>query len=455
MTNNKAASSPLSFSTRVGYGVGDFASNIYFQASLLYLLYFYTDVFGISASVAASIFLVARIVDAFADPIMGFISDRTRTRWGKFRPWLIIGSVPMAIIGVLTFSAPDLSVSGKVIYAYVTYILFGIAYTVVNIPYSSLTAALTQDPHERTILSTFRMVFAMLGAVLIAVVLLPFVKALGGGAMGFTLAMSFFGALAVVLFTISFATTRENVEAPGHAPSLADAVNVLKGNWPLILILVTFWAGMMGYTIRASAVVYYFKYNVGREDLVPYYMLSLTLANLIGIMATPLISGRLGKRKAYILMALLGAVPSTALYFIPYDAVWTIFGLSIASSFCFGAPAVLGWAMMPDTIEYAEWKTGIRAEGVIYATSSFFQKLAMALGGAFSGLLLAWTGYVANAEQTAGTMEGIAFMMAGAPVIVMAIGIVAIWYYPLDEKTHGDIVEELEARRRALPGEQP
>lgn len=432
----------------VGYGVGDLAVNLFFQSALIFLLFFYTDVFGISPAAAASIFLVARVVDAITDPMMGMIADRTRTRWGKFRPYLLIGGPPLALIAVATFSAPDLGDSGKIVYAYVTYILFGIAYTVVSIPYSGLTAVITDDGQERTILSAYRMAFAMVGGLIVSAATWPLVEAFGGGVIGYQMTIGIYGIAAILLLAITFATTTETeVSNLAKPPTIAESIGALSGNLPLWLIIIAFWMGMMAFTIRSSAIIYYFVYNLGREDLIAFYMPSLAAAHLLGVIVTPWIAKRIGKKGTYFWGSVMGILSGLALYITPYDAIPAIFAISILGGFFFAAPTVMGWSMLPDTIEYAEWKQGVRADGAIYAAASFFQKLAMAIGGAMAGLILSMTGYVANQAQTPEALNGILFMVALGPVIAMAIGIFAIWFYQLDDETHASIRAELDERR--------
>ncbi len=438
----------LGVGTYVGYGVGDLAVNLFFQSAILYLLIFYTDVVGISPAVAASIFLVARVVDAVTDPLMGVIADKTRTRWGKFRPYLIYGSVPLSLMAVATFSAPFADGTNKILFAYATYIVFGIAYTVVSIPYSGLTAVITDDAQERTMLSAYRMAFALGGGLIVGVATLPLVDALGGGAQGYQMTLGIYGVLAILFLLVTFATTRERVtDIAPQTPRLVDCFTVLAHNPPLWLITTAFFMGMLAFIIRSTAIIYYFEYNLGQKDLFPIFMLSILVGQLAGIVATPMVAKRIGKKNTYIWGALGGMVTGVFLFLTPYDAIAAIFGISILGSFFFAFPTVMGWSMLPDTIEYAEWKKGIRADGAIYAVSSFFQKMAMAVGGALAAMILSVTGYVANQPQNAEALEGILLMISLVPVGIMVIGIIAIWFYQLDDETHATIRGELDERR--------
>jgi len=446
----RAAHGRLPFLVRAGYGAGDFAVNLFFQSALLFLLFFYTDVAGIAAATAASIFLVARIVDAVTDPVMGIIADRTRTRWGRFRPYVLLGGPLLALMGVATFSAPDLSPTGKVVYAYVSYILFGIAYTVVSIPYSSLTSALTEDAHERTVLSTYRMAFAMLGGLLVAAATVPLVQSFGGGAGGYQTTLAIYGVLACVLLTVTFAATRERQFAHEDVPRLRQTGQALKaGGWPLALLIFAFWMGMMAFTVRQTAIIYYFTYNVARTDLIALFMLTVALFNFIGIILVPPIAKRMGKRKTYLAGAFGGCVAGIALYLTPTDQVALIFLVSWVGSIMFAAPTVMGWSMLPDAVDYAELRSGVRADGAIYAATSFFQKMAMALGGAGAALILAATGYVPNAPQTPEALGGILFMVALGPVLLFVLGAAAMLFYPLTDEKFTDVTTALAEQRAA------
>lgn len=456
VVENKSGNAPdadrqtLGVRAKLGYGVGDLAINLFFQSSIIFLLYFYTDIFGISAAAAATLFLVARLVDAVTDPMMGAIADRTRTKWGQFRPYLLWGAPPLAVVTLAMFTAPELSESGKLVYAYVTYILFSIAYTVVSIPYSSLTAVITDNSHERTVLTAYRMAFALLGGVIVGVGTQPLVTLFGGGALGFQITIGLYGGIAIAVLALTFANTTEKALAVSQtAPTIREMLSVLSGNLPLWLIIIAFFAGMLAFTIRSSAVIYYFSYNLGRADLFPLFMLAILASQFMGILITPWLSARLGKKRTYISGAALGILSGFALYMTPYDALGAIFVLSIVGSLCFAAPTVLGWSMLPDTIEYAQWKQGVRADGAIYATASFFQKLAMAIGGALAGLVLAGSGYVANETQSPEALNGILAMVSLIPVLALVMGTVAIWFYPIDEALHVRMRTEIKTRALA------
>ncbi len=431
-------------SQRLGYGAGDLGINLYFISAMTYLLYFYTDVFGLSAAAAGGVFLVARVVDAVTDPLMGLIAERTRSRWGRFRPWILFGAVPMGVIAVLTFSVPDLSASGRVVWAYATYVTFGIVYTVVAIPYAALTASLTADHHERTVLSTVRMAFAFSGGYLISVGMLPLVAQLGGGAAGFANALVLFAVVATVLLWLTVALTRETIQPPPERrPALADSLRAVFGNGPLLVVMVLFTCGMLSFTVRQTVTVYYFKYNLGREDLVATFFGVTMPVMLVALSIVPALSARFGKAGAIVVGAVITLAGCIGLYFTPYDAIVWVFVWSCVVALGGTPIAVLGWAMIPDTVEYAQLRHGHRADGAIFAFASFFQKLAKALGGAGVAGALALVSYQPNVAQTPEALAMIHNLMTIAPAAIMVVMILAARAYRLDKAAHEEILARL------------
>ena len=434
---------------RFSYAVGDFGINLYFMSAMTFLLAFYTDVYGLSPAVAAGVFLVARVVDAVTDPVMGFIADRTRSRWGKFRPYILFGPLPLGLITVATFTVPGFDDFGKAAWAYVTYVLFGIVYTAVTIPYAAMTAVLTDDHQERTLLSTLRIGCAFAGGYVVSVSLLPMVDGFGGGASGFQAAMIVFAVVATALLWVTFAGTEERVTTAGAPQGLSfdDGLRALATNWPLMVVVVLFTLGMLAFTFRQTAAWYYFKYNMGREDLLSLYFGVTLPVMFLGLFAVPWLSRRFGKAGGIRVGAIVAIIGAVGFYFTPPDDVVMVFvwGSVLAMG---GAPvAVLGWAMIPDTVEYAQWRTGVRADGLILSTASFFQKIAKAIGGAGVAAALAYFGFAANAEQSEKTLEAILWAMSLAPLVIQVLLIAVSFAYRLDERAHGRIVAELRGRR--------
>jgi len=414
---------------------------------MTYLLYFYTDVFGLSAAAAGGVFLVARIVDAITDPMMGMIAERTSSRWGRLRPYLLLGAVPLALVSILTFTVPDLAESGKLVWAYLTYVGFGIVYTVVSIPYSALTASLTDDHHERTLLSTIRMAFAFAGGYVISVGMLPLVGMFETPAAGFQAAMVIFAVVATGLLALTFASTKERIRPPASQQlSFSDSLKAVYANPPLLIVIVLFTCGMLSFTVRQTVTLYYFKYNLGREDLIAAFFGITFPIMFVGLLAVPKLAAKLGKAGGIVAGAIVTILGCLGLYFTPYDAIPWIFFWSCVVALGGTPIAVLGWAMIPDTVEYAQWKLGLRADGAIFSFASFFQKLAKALGGAGVAGALAVAGYVANTDQSEASLRAIHNLMTLAPAAIMVVMIVAARCYRLDESAHAELISSLRER---------
>lgn len=439
----------LSNTQRVGYGIADFGINLYFISAMTYLLYFYTDVYGISAAAAAGVMLVARFVDAVTDPMMGIIAERTNSRWGRLRPYMLFGAIPLGIVAVMTFSTPDLNAEGKLWWAYLTYIAFGIAYTIVSIPYSALTASLTADHHERTVLSTIRMACAFGGGYVISAGMPALVGLFDTEAQGYQWSMGLFAVIATMLLWVTVWQTRERIQPPKTQKlSLSDSMKSVFLNPPLLIVMVLFTCGMLSFTIRQAVAIYYFKYNLQRPDLIETWFAITMPIMFVGLVFTPRLADRYGKSGGIMIGAIVTIFAAFGMYFTPYDNIEMIFvwGGLLALG---GTPiAVLGWAMLPDTVEYAQWRLGVRADGAIFAMSSFFQKLAKTIGGAGVAGVLAWSGYVANVDQTEASLAAIHNLMTLAPAGIMVIMILAARAYRLDGQTHARIVAEINAADR-------
>ncbi len=437
----------LPLADRLGYGVADFGINLYFISAMTYLLYFYTDVFGLSAAGAAGVMLAARLVDAVTDPVMGAIAERTHSRWGRLRPYLLFGALPLAAFAVLTFSTPTLTASGKLWWAYATYIGFSLAYTVVSIPYSALTASLTLAHQERTMLSTIRMACAFAGGIAVSVGMPALVGAFASEAAGYQAAMALFALVATATLLVTFRHTAERVKPPpAQRLTLANSLKAVFANPPLIVVMVLFTCGMLAFTVRQAVAIYYFEYNLGRPDLIAGWFGFTMPVMFIGLAVTPKLAARYGKAGGILIGAVVTLAACLGLHFTPYTNIPVIFfwGALIALG---GTPiAVLGWAMLPDTVEFAQWRHGVRADGAIFAMSSFFQKLAKTLGGAGVAAGLAWAGYVANTEQSAASLAAIHNMMTLVPATIMLVIILAARFYSLDQAAHAKVVREIKLR---------
>ena len=443
----------LSVTEKVGYGIGDAAANFIFQTMIIFQLAFYTDTFGITAAAAGTLFLVVRVFDAAFDPLMGVIADRTNTRWGKFRPWILWTAVPFGIMGFLAFTTPDLTPSGKLAYAYVTYILLMMVYSANNLPYSALSGVMTGDVVQRTSLSSYRMVFAMASQLVIQGLALPMVEKFGGGndALGYKITMGIFSALAVVFFVITFATTRERVRPdPAQKSSIRqDFADLLSnGPWKAMFALTTIL--FITLALRGGVMVYFFKYYVGREDMFSLFNVIGTGTTIIGVLLSKPVAERIGKRRLFIL-GLLGTVLFTAVFILlPPGNLPLIITTEALRQFAYGFTIPLLWAMMADVADFSEWKTHRRATAVIFSAIIFALKAGLGIGGAIGGYLLDAYGYVPNAVQSEQALFGIRLTTSIYPAIGFLLCAVCLVFYRIDKPIELEMSRDLAERRDAF-----
>ena len=439
----------MTFKSRVSYALGDTGINLYFMSTVTFLTYFYTEVYGLSAAAVAGLFLFARSIDAVTDPLMGYLADHTRSKWGRFRPYLLFGAIPLGLITVATFTIPDFDDTGKVIWAYVTYTLFGIIYTLVTIPYAGMTSLLTEDYGERATLSTFRMAGAFTGALIVVTCMLPLVGFFGGGIEGgFGITMAILALLSTGLIWVCFLGTKERNELvrDQERVSIENALKVLVNNPPLWIVISLFILGMLAFTFRQTTAPYYIEYFVGRPDLITPFLIVTLCIMFVGLACVPTLVKRLGKQASIQVGAVVAMLGSLGLFFNPPENVVLVFvwGCVMALG---GTPiAVLGWAMIPDTVEYAQHKHGIRADGVILSTASFFQKVGKMVAGVAIPAILAFTGYVAHEVQSAASIQGIIVSVAAVPFVVNLLLLLICMTYKLDAAEHSALVDEIKER---------
>jgi glycoside/pentoside/hexuronide:cation symporter, GPH family len=431
---------------KIGYAVGDLACNLVFQTISIFLLFFYTDIFGISAAAASTLFLVARLWDAINDPIMGSIVDKTHTRWGKFRPYLLFGAFPFALFGILCFSTPDFSATGKLIYAYVTYIALGMIYTVVNVPYGALTSAITQDPKERTSLSSIRMLFALAGGLAVSMGIPSLSRLFGGDdvAKGYQMSMGLFSIIAMLLLLVTFATTKERYSSTSSPKtSLAETIKMLKDNRPLLILSGIFIVIFGNNTISGAVGIYFFRYVLQDAALFGLYMTVSLLVMMVGLLIIPLLLKKLTKKQILYLGLSIALFKHLSCLSTSLPIIFTG---NVIGSIGFGFVIGLLWGLVPDTIEYGEYTRGVRAEGMIYAIIGFAFKVGMALGGLVPGFVLQASGYVPDAVQSTSAIMGIRTLMAVVPVALLLVAIFGLRFYTLDEKTYASIIEKLRTK---------
>ena len=493
-TTTEAASvtQKLSFGEKAGYGFGDAAANFVFQTMLIFQLGFYTDVFGITAAAAGTLLLVGRFWDAVFDPFMGVIADRTNTRWGKFRPWVLWSAVPFAIMFVLAFTTPDFSASGKLVYAYITYILLMTVYSVNNLPYSALNGVITGDVNERTSLSSFRFFFAMSASFLVQGLTLPLVAKFGQGnvAHGWTMTIGMFALLGVIFFVITFFSVRERIHPDPKQKSSPkqDFADLLKNApWKSMFVLTLFL--FITLALWGSAMFYYFSYYADKDSLFGFlqslglvtsagveswwhgllsafglvavadrsnvtsvgfslFNMSGQLVTILGVLASKTLAMRFGKKAVFLVGLSLTTVFTALFIIVPANAIGLVFILNILKSLAYGPTIPLLWSMMADVADFSEWRQHRRATGVVFAGIVFALKAGLGLGGAICGWFLSMYGYVPNAVQSGEALLGIRMTASIYPAITFLIGVIALSFYGISRTLNVQIQNELAERRQ-------
>ncbi len=448
----------------IGYALGDTASNFFFQTFNIFLTYYYVDVWGIPAAVLLWMMPIVRLIGALDDPIIGLIADRTQSRWGKFRPYLLFGAIPYGICGYLVFAGPELGADGKVIYAYVTYALMLLSYSVINVPYSSLLGVISPSSRTRTVASSFRFVGAFGGAFLISLLVRPLVKHLGGGdeMLGFQLTMAIFAVLSVLMFWTTFATTKERVTPPpAQKTNVKEELGELFRNWPWVTLLIASVFSTTFVALRSGSTLFYFKYVAGDDgtpilfgqfDRSTVFLASGALAQVAGTAALGFIARRVDKKYAAAGLSAVTGVCFLAFYFLPPDQFGLLLALNALGYLCMGPTSALTWALYGDVADYGEWKYGRRSTGLIYSASLFSIKTGIMFGGYLLPLFLDRFGFVRNATQTATAILGITLAFSIMPGIFALLKAGALWIYPLDQKRVDEVEQALAARRAQAAG---
>lgn len=435
---------------KLGYGLGDFGFNLYWANISAFLLIFYTDVMGLAAAAVGTMMLVTKIVDAITDPLIGALADRTRTRWGRFRPYLLWGAIPMAVTGVLTWTVPDLDPDGRLLWAYASFTLMMLAYTVLSMPYSALSGVITADSQQRTTLISFRFIAAFAGTTLVNWLTLDLVGWLGRGdeALGWQLTLGLYGVIAAATFATVFLTTRERIAPPPQQRSAVrqDIADLLR-NKPWLVLFVLALVIMVTIVMRSGSLVYFLKYHVGRPELTGTFLGLYSVALAVGAASTPLLTRWMDKRSLLMwLMAGVGVL-SCAMYFVPADATWTLLAVNTAIGLLLGPKSPLAFSMYADCADYTEWKTGRRATAMTFAAATFSQKLGGALASAAIAWMLAAMGYVANEAQSDASRQGIVLLLTVIPGVVALLAAWLVSAYPLDDAALARLQDDLQARR--------
>lgn len=492
-------SSRLPLLEKIGYGFGDASANFVFQIMVMFQVGFYTDVFGITAAAAGTLLLVGRFWDAIFDPIMGVIADRTETRWGKFRPWLLWTAIPFALLFWLTFTTPDFSVGGKLVYAYVTYILLMTVYSMNNTPYSALNGVMTGDVNERTSLSSWRFIFAQIATILIQGFLLLIVASLGHGSaqQGWSRAIGLLSLLSIAFFIITFISVRERIKPnPEQRASFKEDINGLLHNGPWLSMFVLTLFLFITLALWGSAMYYYFSYFISKEHLFTFlsglgmaavpaadglvqlngmqkvldamgllakadlsnvaiigfslFNMIGTILSLIGIVLSKRLTIIFSKKSVFLTGLVLTALFTFGFFLLPPTAVGATFIMNIFKSLAYSFTIPLLWAMMADVADYSEWKTARRSTAFIFAGIVFALKAGLGFGGAICGWLLSLYGYIPNAAQHQQALAGIRMTASVYPGITFLIAAAGLAFYGISKPLSLKIQDELAERRKAF-----
>jgi glycoside/pentoside/hexuronide:cation symporter, GPH family len=491
-------SQKLSFAEKAGYSLGDGAANFVFQTMILFQLSFYTDTMGIAAGAAGTLLLAGRLWDAFFDPMMGVAADRTQTRWGKFRPWVLWTALPWGVVLVLAYTTPGWGSPWNVVWACVTNILLMTLYSANNTPYSAMTGVMTGDVNERTSLSSFRFFSAMIAQLLVGGFTLPLVAKFGQGnnAKGWQLTMALWAAICVVCFVITFLTTRERIQPdPRQKSSARKDFGALLHNGPWKAMFILTLAHFAVLAMRGGTLFYYFQYYVDTGKLFTmlqglgltaaagggtWYSLLNTFGLIVdanhsnvssvgfslinissqfiqvaGVIASTALCARFGKKAVALTGFSLTTVCMALFALVPAESIGTIFLLEWARVLTYSPTIPLIWAMFADVADYSEWKTGRRTTGIIYATILFGLKTGLSLGGAAAGWLLSGFGYRPNAVQTTGALQGIRLTVSVFPAILFIVVIACLVVYPIGRRLNLQIQDELAERREKFAPVSP
>lgn len=416
----------------------------------LYLLYFYTNVMHLNAGAVSIMFLVTKFIDGVSDLIVGYLIDKTNTRWGKSRPWILFGAVPFGVTAVLAFSVPDIGQTGMLIYTYVTYILLSTSYTIVNIPMASILPALSENPHERTVLASCRTFFSSVGSTVVSAFALTLVDKFGNGneALGFRIVMIIFGVIGCLVFFFCFFNTKERVMVQAEKVSLKANISCLlhNGPWKLFALNIVWFFG--GYVIQASAVIYYFTYVVQNVAMVQIVATITTLVPIVTNLLAPFFVKLTSKRN---LMIGGSAVHAGGLLIIFFGGtnVPVLIGGAVIAAAGYGLKGSMHFAMQPDPVDYGEWKSGVNTAGTLSAVNGFIGKVGMAIASSIGAALLQFGGFDAVLSvQSATAQSYITTMYIWVPIVMNIATIITMMFYNLD-KIYPQIIKELDERRAA------
>ena len=446
---------------RVGYGIADLSCNLVWQLISLYLMFFYTDVMELPAYYVGIMFLVTRLVDGVADVLMGLVIDNTTTRWGRCRPYLLIGAVPFGLLCVLAFYVPDFGTTGKLIYAFLTYLCLSFLYTIVNIPFCAMLPFITNDSRERTTLSTVRILLGSLGSTIVAVATLPLVNTLGKGnqTQGFFYTAIVFGVIATFFLLISFRNVEEKISITQERMTLKRAWTGLKSNQPWFVFALNIFLMWGAFFFQTGALVYFFHYYVGNVELTAIIAGISTFVPLLGTLTVPALASRMKKRHVYLVASSINLLGMAVMIVSGVQTLGLMIGAVILSLGA-GQRTAIYFSMQADPVDYGVWKTGINTAGILTSINGFLGKVAMAGAGAITGILLSSGGYVANQTQNETALLAIksCYLYIPAALIIASM----IWigrFYRLDDhyetiRADLDAGKHAPADKLALQGER-
>ena len=440
----------LSFKEKVGYSLGDTASHFVWDMVGFWLLFFYTDVYGISAAAAGTIMLVARFWDMAVDPIIGVVSDRTNTRWGKFRPYILFGAVPYAILAILTFTTPNLGELGKILYAGATYVLLMTAYAAINLPYSALGAVMTDDTYERAGLNTYRFIAGFTGQFIVTGLALTLAEFFGHGnkAQGFQYTVLMFAVLSLIFFFITFKSTRERVQPPkAQKNSLKEDLKNLFANKAWRILAIVGIISFIMFAMQNAAIAYYFKYYLGRENNVQLFNVLGTVALIVALPLSKPLAKRFGNKNVFIGSSLISGLFFMLIYLPGVKDITTIYVFNIIAKMAYAPAVPLLWTMIADSADYGEWTTGRRATGLYFSAAVFAQKAGWGIGAAIAGWILTISQFVPNVTQNSSAITGIKLLVSVIPGILYMSCALFMIFYKIDSKTTDLMKKDLDAKR--------
>lgn len=427
----------LSVREKIAYGLGDTGCNFVWQTVMLFLAYFYTDVYGLSPAHMGTMFLLVRFIDAVTDPLMGSIVDRTKSKYGRYRPYLLWMAIPFGAACMLAFYTPDLGETGKIVYAYASYIFLTLMYTAINVPYCAMANTLSNDSAERTSLQSYRFALSTAGGLVVATVALPLVDVIGGGDLqkGYLGAMGVMGIIAIIMFFISFANTEERfVPEEEEKKSVWSDLKLLMGNtqWRVLFALNTIL--LTGVVLKGATTMYYVNVVMARPDLSTVFMVVGMVAAIIGALVSAPVFGKYDKPTVYRYLITISGMLSALLYLVEPSNVAMVFSLVTALGVIQMSTTPILWSMMSDVVDYEKTRSNRSLGGMVFSTNLFAIKLGIALGGAAVGWILAWSGYVGGAEtQTAEAMNAINLLYTVIPGTMFASLAVLMLFYKLDK----------------------